>query len=333
MRRFVAAIVVAVVLACNGHAQSNQNNQYRRNPNWAVLPAGVTWGEVTGVEPGPDGNIYVLHRCFAPDNSGCLNRTDPPILVFDRSGTLLRSFGQGMFVFPHGSTIDPDGNFWATDARGTDGKGHQVFKFSPQGALLMTLGKAGVAGEGPDVFNQPTDVVVSPNGDIFVADGHRETGNSRIVKFSKNGTFIKTWGKRGPGPGEFHEPHTIALDSRGRLFVGDRANNRIEIFDQDGRFLEEWKQFGRPSGMFITKDDTIYVADSGVGHECAELSDRPEEGHPHRQRGDGRVTGFIEDLESGTGDPSGAEGVGVDAVGNIYGAVVRRHMLEQHVKP
>jgi hypothetical protein len=129
MRRLSLLTVVALAaIAADGHAQSSP---YRRNPNWATLPAGVTWGEVTGVEPGPDGNIYVLHRCFAPDNSGCLNRTDPPILVFDRSGKLLRSFGQGMFVFPHGSTIDPDGNFWATDARGTDGKGHQVFKFSP----------------------------------------------------------------------------------------------------------------------------------------------------------------------------------------------------------
>jgi sugar lactone lactonase YvrE len=329
--RFAAiGVVLALASAGEGHAQSSQ---YRRNPNWAVLPAGVTWGEVTGVEPGPDGNIYVLHRCFAPDNSGCLNRTDPPILVFDRSGKLLRSFGQGMFVFPHGSTIDPDGNFWATDARGTTGKGHQVFKFSPQGQLLMTLGKAGVAGDGPDVFNQPTDVVVARSGDIFVADGHRETGNSRIVKFSKTGTFIKTWGKRGTGPGEFHEPHTIALDSRGRLFVGDRVNNRIEIFDQDGRFLDEWKQFGRPSGIFITKNDTIYVADSESGTSAPNSATGMKKGIRIGSAKDGRVTGFIEDLESDTTEPSGAEGVGVDASGNVYGAVVRRHMLEQHTKP
>ena len=142
---------------------------------------------------------------------------------------------------------------------GQDGKGHQVFKFSPDGKVLLTLGKAGVAGNGPDTFNQPSDVVVGANGDIFVADGHGGNSNARIVKFSKDGKFIKTWGKKGFGPGEFDTPHALALDSRGRLFVGDRNNNRIQIFDQDGKFLEEWAQFGRPSGVFIDGNDFVYV--------------------------------------------------------------------------
>ena len=144
-----------------------------------------------------------------------------------------------------------------TAARAT-GIGQQVFKYTRDGQLLMTLGKKGVSGDGPDTFNGPTDVAVAPNGDIFVSDGHV---NSRIVKFAKDGKFIKAWGKRGDGPGEFNVPHTIFFDSRGRLLVGDRSNHRIQIFDQDGNFLDQWTQFGSPSGIFIAPDDTLYVVD------------------------------------------------------------------------
>ena len=236
---------------------------YRTVRDWGELPPGMTaWPAVTGVEPAPDGGVYVIERCH--ENS-CAGRTEPPILQFDRNGKLVRSWGSGMFVFPHGSCVDAQGNLWVTDAQGGNGKGHQVFKFSPAGKVLMTLGTAGVSGNGPAHFDQPTDVVVAPNGDIFVTDGHRGSPNSRVVKFSKTGTFIKEWGKKGTGRGEMSEPHTIALDSRGRLLVGDRENNRIQIFNQSGKYLAEWTQFGRPSGIFITKNDTIYVADSDNG--------------------------------------------------------------------
>ena len=161
--------------------------------NWAQLPAGVQWGQVISVRPGRHGNIWVFHR------------SEPTILEFDASGKLLKSFGTGMFVQAHGLAIDRDGNVWVTDAQGKDGKGQQVFKFSPDGKILMTLGKAGVAGSGPDTFNGPSDVVVAPNGDIFVADGHGGDTNARVVKFSKDGKFIKAWGKKGSGPGEFDD--------------------------------------------------------------------------------------------------------------------------------
>ena len=316
-------------------ADDNLPEPYRTVRDWATPPKGLPWAAVTGVESGPDGNIYVLYRCF--ENS-CAGRPEDPILKFDKSGKLLKSWGAGMFVFPHGSTIDSQGNFWATDAGGMDGKGHQVFKFSPEGKLLMTLGKKGVAGDGPDTFNQPTDVVVAPNGNIFVADGHRDgatghTFNNRIVKFSKDGKFLKQWGGKGTGHGEFQEPHTIAMDSRGRLFVGDRINNRIQIFDQEGRFLDEWKQFGRPSGIYITKNDTIYVADSESGPDtgAGELAIWTK-GIRIGSAKDGSVTAFIRDLEWERPEHSGAEGVGVDSEGNVYGAVVRRRMLEKHIK-
>jgi sugar lactone lactonase YvrE len=238
-----------------------------------------------------------------------------------------------MFNFPHGATLDREGNLWVTDARGDNGKGHQVFKFDPNGKVLMTLGKPGVSGSGPGLFDQPTDVVVAPNGDIFVTDSHRRGTNNRVVKFTKDGRFVKEWGTKGSGRGQFSEPHAIAMDSRGRLFVGDRENNRIQIFDQEGTYIAEWRQFGRPSGIYITPDDTIYVADSESGPDTGanELTGI-KKGIRIGSAKDGRVTAFIEDMEPLTADHSGAEGVGVDANGNVYGAVVRRQMLERHVK-
>ena len=301
-------------------------NPYERIEPWAELPDGMSeWPAVIGVEPGPDGNLYVLARCF--ENS-CLDRPEPAIIKYDMSGKPLQTWGVGMFVFPHGFHVDREGNVWATDARGEGGLGHQVFKFSSDGELLMTLGQKGVPGEGPDVFNQPTDVLVAPNGDIFVTDGHG-SGNNRVVKFSADGTFIKAWGREGSAPGEFNAPHTIAMDSQGRLFVGDRSNVRIQIFDQDGNFLDEWKQFSRPSGIYITADDTIYVADSESWGP-----DNPgwKKGIRIGSATDGSVKYFIEDIESTTIEHSGAEGVGVDAEGNVYGGVVRRRMLEKHVR-
>jgi sugar lactone lactonase YvrE len=238
-------------------------------------------------------------------------------------------------VFPHALHIDKDGNIWVTDGQGKDGKGHQVTKFSPDGKVLMTLGKAGVAGDGPETFNQPSALAIAANGDLFVADGHGGNSNARIVKFTKDGKFIKTWGKKGTAPGDFDTPHCLAFDSKGRLFVGDRGNDRIQIFDQDGKFLDQWKQFSRPSGIHIDKNDVIYVSDSesrerdGYGH------------HPGWKRGirvgsakDGTVTAFIPDPYTDTENAatSGAEGIGVDATGNIYGAEVREKDVKKYVK-
>ena len=195
---------------------------------------------------------------------------------------------------------------------------------APKGVLV----KVGVAGDAPGLFDQPTDVAVASNGDIFVTEGHLQ-GNNRISKFSKEGTFIKSWGKKGSGPGEFFAPHTIAIDSQGRLFVGDRSNNRIQIFDQDGRYLDTWMQFGRPSGIYIAKDDTMYVADSESWGP-----DQPgiKKGIRIGSAKDGSVRFLIEDMESTTQDHSGAEAVGVDSQGNVYGGVVRRKMLEKHIR-
>jgi hypothetical protein len=238
---------------------------------------------------------------------------------FDASGRVLKTWGEKMFVWPHGIRVDRNGFLWITDGRARDGIGQQVFKFDRDGRLLMTLGTKGVAGDGPDTFNGVTDVAVAANGDIFVADGHV---NSRIVKFSKDGTFIKTWGKKGDGPGELNVPHTIFFDSRGRLLVGDRSNKRIQVFDTDGRFLDQWTQFGSPSGIFIAPDDTLYVVDYNDKMGLFIGSAR-----------DGSIRQRI--------DLVLAEGIAVDAQGSIYvgetvpghlGDMVTGHMVRKLVK-
>ena len=335
MRRACVLLVVAASLGmAPGQPPDAPRNDlpqpYRTARDWGQLPAGVKWAAVTAIEPAPDGSIYVIHRCFA---NSCANRPEAPILKYDANGKLVRAWGEWMFIFPHGGTVDRDGNLWITDARGENGKGHQAIKFSPDGKVLLTLGKTGVSGSTPDLLDQPTDVAVAANGDVFVTDSHRNGRNNRVIKFTKDGKYVKEWGRKGSGRGEMSEPHTIAIDSRGRLFVGDRENNRIQIFDQDGRYLDEWRQFGRPSGIFITRDDTIYVADSESGpdtgaHELAGIKKGIRIGSAR----DGTVVAFIEDAESTTPDHSGAEGVGVDAQGNVYGGVVRRQMLERHVR-
>lgn len=333
-----AAVAFCAVVGLTGPAGAQSSDAprndllqpYRTTRDWGQLPPSMSkWPAVTAVEVASDGTVFVIERCV--DNS-CEGRHEPPILKFSPQGRLLRAWGEDLFNFPHGAALDAQGNLWVTDARGGNGKGHQVFKFDPDGKVLMTLGKAGVSGSGSELFDQPTDVAIAANGDIFVTDSHRNGKNNRVVHLSKDGRFIKEWGTKGGGQAQISEPHTIAIDSRGRLFVGDRENNRIQIFDQNGRYLDEWRQFGRPSGIYITRDDTIYVADSESGpdtgaHELPGIKKGIRIGSAR----DGRVTAFIEDMESTRGDHSGAEGLGVDAQGNVYGAVVRRQMLERHV--
>jgi sugar lactone lactonase YvrE len=290
--------------------------------NWGELPDGRTWGSTAGVDIGPDGHVWAYDRCGA---NTCEGSNVDPIVKLDRTtGKLLKSFGGGLIVFPHGIHVDRQGNVWITDGQGSkDGtKGHQVLKFSPEGKVLMRIGKAGVGGSGPGELNMPNDVITNEKGEIFVADGHSGQNDNpppgataRILNFAADGKFIKEWGTLGTKPGEFRTPHALALDSQGRLFVADRGNHRIQIFDQDGKLLDEWEQFSRISGLFIQKD-TLYAIDS-------ESSARR---HPWKTgvrigtTKEDRVTAFIPPHDNGQENGAAGEGVAVDADGNVYAA-------------
>ena len=324
------ALAAGAALVVLSQAVNAQNSSYQTVENFFKMPEGRKVGSTAGITIDPDGtSIWAFERCGGQD---CVGSTAAPILKFDASGRMTRSLGAGMFIRPHGIHVDRENNVWVTDGDGPDGKdarrngkGHQVFKFSPDGKVVMTLGKAGVAGAGPDTFNMPSAVFVAPNGDIFIGDGHGGNSNARMLKFAKDGKFIKTWGKKGTAPGDFETPHTLAMDSRGRLFVGDRGNNRIQIFDQEGKFLEEWKQFGRPSGIFIDRNDILYVAD----HQSdAKTNPGFSKGITIGSARDGKVTARIPDP-----DPEGSqEGVAADTKGNIYGSLTGGMALKKYVR-
>ena len=361
MKMFMTAAVLAL---CSGGAYTQEEvqptndlpNPYQTTAPWGKLPEGRAWGALNAVAIDNDGeSVWVADRCGAnPDTppgasafqyDSCAGSTLAPVLKFDSTGNLMKSFGAGMFIFPHKIYLDRDGNVWVVDQRsanerelakfpGEKAKGHIVVKFSPDGKVLMTLGNPGVAGNPPDALTQPTSVVVAPSGDIFVSEGHNQNPQappetvSRISKFTKDGKFIKSFGKLGSGPVEFRGPHDITMDAQGRLFVADRGNMRIQILDQDGKYLGEWKQFSRPSGVYI-RNDMIYVADSESNGVAP---------HPGWKRGirigslkDGKVLYRIPDPLEMKGT-SAAEGVAVDAKGNVYGGEVGPRQLVKHVK-
>jgi sugar lactone lactonase YvrE len=325
----VAVVAAIVMSAAPSHAQTadpnSAPNTYRTDEGWAKQPMGRGFGSTIGLQVDRDGkSMWIYDRC---GGDSCERSKIAPLNKYDASGRVVTSLAAGMTTVPHGLFVDKDGNLWITDGRADKTKkiGHTVLKLSPDGKVLMTLGTPGVAGNDETHFNAPSDVAVAPNGDIFVADGHGDGTNARIVKFSKDGKFIKAWGKEGSGPGEFNVPHGIALDSAGRVFVADRANNRIQIFDQDGKLLDTWTQFGRPSGITIDKNDMIYVADS-------QSSDKLNPGFKQGIRvgnvKDGKVTAFIEESKF----PGALEGVGVDDDGNIYGGYTNAQKLERFVR-
>lgn len=345
-----AMLAAAVLSALPARAQQGEvapvndlPNPYRTVEGWAKMPEGRTWGSTSAVAIDADGvSVWVAERCGA---NTCLNSDLDTVLKFDANGNLVTSFGAGMIVWPHGIHVDRQGNVWVVDGQdnrprvpiGQDAPppperiyGHQVFKFSPQGELLMALGEPGGNQEG-GFFWQPNAVYVAPDGSIFVAEGHssRPGSNARILKFDASGNLLKTWGTLGGGPGELDQPHALAMDSQGRLFVGDRGNNRLQIYDQEGNLLDSWTQFSRASGIFIDEDDNIYVADSESGSVAR---NRPEwtRGIRIGNARDGSVSAFIPDPTVNPPSTSSAEGVVVDRNGVVYGAEVGQRALKRY---
>lgn len=341
----ILSVFGLVVISGFGSAFAQADSPANSYPNpfhlvdgWAKdLPGGRHWGSTNAIFVDSKDNIWVGERCGS--RTSCADSNLDPVLEFDASGKFIKSFGGGMFIVPHGVYVDQSGNVWVTDnsASKTGDKGQQVIKFSPDGKELMRLGKAGVAGDGPDAFNQPDGVAVAANGDIFVADGHTAgKGNARIVVFSKDGKFIMQWGEHGSGPGQFEVPHGIAIDSKGRIFVADRNNKRIQIFGSDGKFIEEWKQFGEPSGLFIDARDVLYVTDSQSQSEKPESAGSYNPGFEQGIRigsaKDGKVTAFIPIPHPPDVATNAPEGVAADSNGNVYIADVVLQDIRKYTK-
>ena len=331
----VVGAVLGVVALMDADPAAEAAGEYLAVSDWAQLRGGRTWGAVTGVFSDPDGrHMWVLDRCGA---NSCIDSELDPVFKFDLDGNIVANFGGGIFAWPHGFFVDHEGNVWVADgptgaraeAGAAVGKGQQVFKLSPEGEILMTLGIAGVWGDELDRFNGPSEVLVAPSGEIYVLDGHGEGGNNRVMKFAADGEFVRSWGTSGPGPaaGEFSDAHAIAVDSQGRIMIGDRRNIRIQIFDEDGTFLEQWTHLGPPSSLYIDEDDVMYVTDTQTGALPASYSERrPEDwvrGIRVADAKTGRVTAFIE---------SNAEFVAADRLGNVYGAEVPGQTLVKYQK-
>jgi sugar lactone lactonase YvrE len=320
---------------------NNLPNPYETIRNFGVLPDGRKWGSVSAIHVDVDGkHIWAGDRCGA---NACVGSNVNPMVKLDPTGKVVASFGAGQILWPHGMDVDRQGNIWVADARSATAgelakfpewkdKGHTVLKFSPQGKLLMTIGTGGQAGNPPEKLTEPNDVLVAPDGSIFIAEAHQAqfldqnppNGVGRITKWSPDGKLIKTFGAYGYGQSEFRGPHSMAMDSRGRLFVADRGNRRIQIFDQEGKHLDTWYQFSRISGLYIDRNDTLYAIDS-------ESDDNYNPGWRKGLRVGSARTGevwyfvpeHISKQPTGMGGIGAmGEGVAVDAQGNVYGGEV-----------
>lgn len=274
------------------------NARFGLEPN--TMPNGWVFGRVSAVSGDSKGNVYVFHRGEEAD----------PVLVFDESGKFLRSWGRGMFGRRHGIRVDPDDNVWVLDYGD-----HQIFKFTSEGKLLMTLGEKGVAAEDETHFNRPADIAFTPNGDFYVADGY---GNSRIVKFSKDGKFQFAWGKRGKGPGEFHTAHSVGVGPDGNVYVADRSNNRIQVFDAKGKFLKQWTHHGATQGISFDKQGRMWILSARNHIENETL---------------GGLSGRIMLIDTKTGEILGSTespGHGLHAAvnGHIYAASMSGNVLD-----
>lgn len=301
LRPFAVALFAALLSIATFHSLHvrAEGTAYQQVDNWAQLPAGTKWEAMSAVDIDSKGTVYVFQR-----------GEPSKVMAFDSKGKFLRSWGDRTFPSAHGLRVDRQGNVWVTD-RGL----HQVLKFTSDGTLLMALGTKGVAGDNTstDALNGPSDLVIGPNGDIFVSDG--ESTNTRIVKYSKDGKFVKFWGTKGSGPGQLDVPHSIAMDSKGRLYVANRSNKRIEIFDQDGKYLDVMTNVGMPYGLYMTKDDVLYVTDGSQGKEDLTIVNTKDQ----------KILGHI-------GGLSGPHMLAVDANGAVYVAEVRGAAIKKFVK-
>jgi sugar lactone lactonase YvrE len=328
------ATVIAAEMACAQSSypctETNRNlpDPYRQIENWASPPR--PWSPVNAVAVDANNNLWAVDRCESDD---CV-----PIIQLGPDGKTLKNFGAGLFVEPHQAAVDKDGNLWVADAAAKGAKGMQVTKLSSDGRVLLKLGKPGQgAGQtGLDIFDSPTGVAVASNGDIYISEGHGETSvnNSRIMVFTTDGKFIKTFGARGTGDGQMRSPHAIAFDSRDHLYVADRGNSRIVVFDRDGNFLTAWKQFGRPSGVAVDKNDMLYVVDSQSSDNQGAANYNPgcARGVRIGSVKDGKVMYFIPPPVPPDPKMQPPIGIVVDRNGTIYAASDDQKDIKKYVR-
>lgn len=281
---------------------------YRVVADWPSLPEGFEMGEAAGVDVDSQGRVWVFHR-----------GEEHPIMAIDaETGEMITSFGEGMFINAHGLEVDHEDNVWVTDTQT-----HQVYKFSQDGELLMTLGEEGVAGLDQTHFDQPTDVVIAPTGEFFVSDGY---GNSRVVKFDAEGNYLMEWGEPGDGPSQFNLPHGIALDDEGRVYVADRTNLRVQVFTSEGEYIEEWhpEEWARPWGLQVTDGGEIFVMDGG--HMSPEP---PHYANVLRMSLDGEVLEHWGSYGPEPGQFSWGHDVAVGPDGAVYTVEVRNNLRAQ----
>ena len=337
-----SALFVPAALAQNG--PNDYPNPYNEHKNFFQLPDGRHMGSTNTVHGDSKGNIWIVERCGGND---CKGSDLDPIMEFKKDGTFIKAFGKGKLLFPHGFTIDKNDHLWVVDNH-NDGKiGDDVIEFDTNGKVLMTLGTPGVAGNDYTHFHEPNAVAVADNGDIYVADGHSAdvawdppfanknqtptTGNARVSKFDSHGKFLTAWGGHGSGDGQFQNPHCLAIDVHGNVWVGDRSNNRIQEFTKDGKFIKALTNFGRPSGCFIDKKNNLYVSDS-ESHEHKGYGWNPGFGRGVRigNADTGVVTAYIPDDKDQNPEKSGTsngEGVFASADGTVYDAEVGQKAL------
>jgi streptogramin lyase len=297
---------------------------YKADPNWPLeKPAGGEWtASMSSVAVAPDGNVWTF------------NRGKIPVQVYTPEGKLVKAWGQGMFKNPHTVRFDNTGTLWLVDTNS-----HTVRSFTPDGKVLMTIGTLDQAGEDETHMNQPNDVAFGPNGDIYVSDGY---GNDRVVVFDKNGKFVRAWGKLGTGQGEFSQPHSIAVDSKSRVYVADRNNARVQVFDSKGKFLSEWRNVVTPWYIVITKNDDVWICGSSpmlwseIPATQAALATPPKDQLFMKLDTEGRLKGLWvvpkgQDGKEKPGELNWVHGMAVGNDGALYFAEVRANRAQKFV--